>query len=334
MRRIYPFILILLFSFQAVFAKKDVVVATFAVMPPVIDLNTPPDTVVQKMIRFWQGEIEKVLPDRPDLIVLPEACDRPQNFYVDWGLEKRYYQARKDRILDYFRGVARENHCYIVYSYKHEVEDGSFRNTSVMIDRNGAILGEYDKNYPTIGEMKRGVKAGKGPVVLETDFGRVGFLICFDLLFEDLRDAYARLKPDMMVFSARYHGGIMESMWAYTTRSWFVGCVEDRPGMPSQIYNPLGNLVATTTDYLDYVVATINLDYDLVHLDLNGEKLQALKKKYGREVSIYDPGYVGAFLVTSNSDKVNVKEMLKEFDIKDWDDYYSRSVDYRNKHLK
>ena len=318
----------------SIFARREVTVATFSVMPPPIPLNTAPEEIVNIMLTFWQGEISKVLPDRPDLIVLPEACDRPDGFAADWETEKRYYETRGDRILKYFQSVAEENHCYIVYSYKHKVADGSFRNSSVMIDRQGGIAGVYNKMYPTIGEMRRGVKAGKEPVVIETDFGRVGFLICFDLLFEDLRDAYAAMKPDMLIFSARYHGGIMQSTWAYTTRAWFVSSVEDPPKLPSEVYNPLGERVAATSDYLDYVVTTVNLDYELVHLDLNGEKLEAMKKKYGRDVTIHDPGFIGAFLVTSNSREKSVGEMLEEFGIRNWDDYYHRSVKYRNEHLK
>jgi len=322
------------FGGSLLFARKDVTIATFSVMPPRIDFSTDPEIIVQRMITFWDDQISRVLPDNPDLIVLPEACDRPEGFAAHWDIEKRYYEARGDYILDHFRTVARNNHCYIVYSYKHKVADGSFRNSSVMIDRSGKVIGTYNKGYPTIGEMKRGVKAGNGPEIVETDFGRVGFLICFDLLFEDLRDAYTRLKPDLLIFSARYHGGIMQSTWAYTTRAWFVSSVEDVPKLPSEVYNPLGERVAATTNYLDYVVTTINLDYDLIHLDLNWEKLDALKDKYGQEVTIHDPGFIGAVLVTSNSKNKSVKEMLKEFDIRNWDDYYSRSVNYRNKHIK
>jgi hypothetical protein len=328
-------LIILLFAgiFSGSYARKDVTIATFSVMPPRIPLSTDPEEVVQRMIAFWDDEISRVLPDHPDLIVLPEACDRPDGFSGHWNIEKRFYEVRGDRILHHFQKMAEDHHCYIVYSYKHKVADGSFRNTSVMIDRQGKVIGAYNKNYPTIGEMGRGVKAGKEPVIVETDFGRVGFLICFDLLFEDLRDAYARMKPDMLIFSARYHGGIMQSTWAYTTRSWFVSSVEDVPKLPSEVYSPLGERIAATTDYMDYVVTTINLDYDLVHLDQNWKKLEALKEKYGRDVTIHDPGFIGALLVTSNSKEKSVKDMLDEFDIKDWNDYYIRSVSYRNEHL-
>ena len=321
----------LFIPFKSSYAKKEVKIATFSIMPPIIDLNTDPQKVVDMMIGFWKEEIDKVLPDHPDLIVLPEACDRPDGFSHDWTIEKRLYQTRGNQFLDFVSGVAKANQCYIVYSFKKEMPDGSFRNNSVMIDRNGNIIGTYNKNFPTIGEMNRGVKAGNSTPIVECDFGRVGMLICFDLLFEELRDKYALLRPDLLLFSSRYHGGFMQSVWAYTTQSYFVGSVEDCPELPSEIYSPVGEKVAYTTNYHEYVVATVNLDYEVVHLDYNWEKLDALKKKYGEEVIIHDPGYEGVVLVSSESDTISVKEMLKEFDIEKWDDYYQASVIYEPK---
>ena len=332
---IFAHIIILALAFNAnVFAKKDVKIATVSVMPPVIDLHTPPQKVVDMMIDFWQKKIDQVLPDKPDLIVLPEACDRPQNFYVDWGIETKYYEVRGNQILDFFAKIARDNHCYIAYSFKHKVEDGSYRNTGVMIDREGKEIGRYNKNFPTIGEMKRGVKAGKDAPIIQCDFGKVGMLICFDLLFEELMNKYAAEEPDLLLFPARYHGGMMQSIWAYNTQAYFVGSIEDRPGLPSQIYNPVGELIATTTNYTDFVVATVNLDYEVVHLDNNWEKLRRLKEKYGKEVNIHDPGYVGVVLVTGESENISVHQMLEEFGINDWHDYYKRSVEYREQHIR
>src|SRR5690606_2512220 len=34
------------------------------------------DLLVEQMVAVWQGHIAQVLPDRPDLIVLPEMADR------------------------------------------------------------------------------------------------------------------------------------------------------------------------------------------------------------------------------------------------------------------
>ena len=50
--------------------------------------------------------IEKVLPDQPDLIVLPEACDRPKNMGRAEG--RRYVAERGTQIRDGLCALARE----------------------------------------------------------------------------------------------------------------------------------------------------------------------------------------------------------------------------------
>jgi len=60
----------------------------------------------------------------------------------------------------------------------------------------------------------------------------------------------------------------MQAYWAYSRRSHFVGAIASR-STPSQILNPLGQVVASNTNYYDYAVARVNLDCALVHLDFN-----------------------------------------------------------------
>jgi len=56
-----------------------------------------------------------------------------------------------------------------------------------------------------------------------------------------------------------------------------------------------------------------------------------LKKKYQEEVTIYDPGKIAAVLLTSESDKVSAKEILREFNITPLDEYLDNSREYRLK---
>ena len=59
-----------------------------------------------------------------------------------------------------------------------------------------------------------------------------------------------------------------------------------------------------------------------------------MKKKYGEEVTIYDPGEIGAVMITSESNRVSAKEMVKEFEVTLLNDYFNRSRLFRVKHLK
>ena len=110
--------------------------------------------------------------------------------------------------------TAREHKCYIAYSAARQVEDGSWRNSTQMIDRNGAIVGIYNKNHVVIEETTvSGILCGKEAPVFECDFGTVACVICFDLNFDELRLKYGAVQPDIILFSSMYHGGLMQQYW-------------------------------------------------------------------------------------------------------------------------
>jgi hypothetical protein len=318
----FSFVIFLIFiATENICASKFITVATIGAAPA-LDKNQDPQKLVTQVISFWQRELDQVLPDKPDLILLPEFCDMS-------GAGEEYLKIRKNQILDYFASISKSNHCYIAFGMKRQDTNNNWFNSCVLLDRNGQITGIYDKNFPTIGEMEEGIKPGKSAPVFQCDFGRVAIAICFDLNFDELRTQYAEKKPDIILFSSMYHGGLAQSIWAYTCRSFFIGSVYR--GTPSEIRNPAGDIVASSTNYFDYTVAKINIDSKLVHLDYNSSKLIALKEKYGKDVVIYDPGKLASVLVSSNNDKITVDQMIKEFNIELLDDYLNRAREFRNR---
>jgi hypothetical protein len=308
--------------------KGYVTIATISSGPASVASDAEPQQAVERMITHWQSQFAQVLPDRPDLIVVPEACDRPGGFGAEKLLE--YYKVRKDQVQQFFARTARENNCYIVYSAYRVMPDDTTRNSSVLIDRKGNVAGIYNKNHPTIGEIENGTLCGKDAPVFECDFGRVAMAICFDLNFDELRLKYAAAKPDLIIFSSMYHGGLMQSYWAYSCRCHFVGAIAGS-ATPSEIRNPLGQVIASTTNYFDFAVARVNLDCGLAHLDYNWERVRKLKAKYGPKVTISDPGCLGLVLISSEHETISVDEMIKEFEIEQLDDYFARSLAYRQK---
>jgi len=308
--------------------KGRVTIATIGSRPATVAADAEPQKVVDKMVAHWRRKFAQVLPDRPDLIVVPEACDRPSGLSRE--KLRQYYTVRKDQVQNFFAETARQNNCYMVYSAHREMPDGTQRNSSVLIDRNGDVAGIYNKNHPTIGEIEKGILCGRDAPVIECDFGRVAMAICFDLNFDELRLKYVKAKPDLIIFSSMYHGGLMQAYWAYSCRCHFVGAIAGR-ATPSEIRNPLGQVVASNTNYFDFAVATVNLDSALVHLDYNWERLRKLKAKYGPKVKITDPGCLGAVLVASEHETVSVDEMIKEFEIEMLDDYFARALTHRHK---
>jgi D-3-phosphoglycerate dehydrogenase len=286
---------------------------------------------VQHVLDFWQAQLAKVLPDRPDLVLLPEICDMPTAQHLA-GLDD-YLTTRGNRVHDFIADIASKHRCYITYSSLQQREQGGRYNTMMVIDRNGNIAGRYNKRHVVIDEYESwGVEYGSDTTIIECDFGRVACAICFDLYFDDARRCVAETRPDLVLFSSMVHGGMLQAYWAYCCRAHLVAALHVK--RPSAIYTPTGEILANTTNYFDYVTANVNLDCAVFHLDNNRPKLEAAKAKYGAALTVRDPGYLGAVLLTCESDDFSVQDIAREFELETLDDYLHRSLEHRRQHGK
>ena len=145
--------------------------------------------------------------------------------------------------------------------------------------------------------------------------------------FDELRQKYVQAKPDLIIFSSTYHGGLMQAYWAYSCRAHFVGAVA---GKPCEIRNPLGEVVAANTNQLDFTVADVNLDSRLVHIYHNLKRLRALKAKHGSQVKIKYSKFLGSVLVSSEDPALRIDDMIAEFNIELLDDYMARALAHRH----
>lgn len=304
--------------------SRYVRVSTIGLSPCVITGKNFID-YTQIIIDYLSLHLEKVLCDKPDLIVLPEACDRPANLTYEERV--MYYGFRQDKVLEYLKNVAKENNVYITYPAFRNMSDGTNRNSCQMIDRNGEIIGIYNKNHLVINETLKGnIICGANETIFNCDFGKVGAMICFDLNFDEIRDRYKNAKPDIIVFPSMYHGGIMQNYTAYYTRSYFIGAVA---GLPSEIISPQGEVFARSTNYFNHITADINLDYEICHLDFNWPKIEQAKQKYGSKIKVHDPGLLGSVLITSETDEFTIKDIVKEFELELLDDYFERALAHK-----
>lgn len=309
---------------MARFVKISCLSAPQHAIGPEVDLQE----TVERMIRYWERQLEQVLPDRPDIIVLPECCDRPEKVGYPLERRKQYYRHRGDQIRDFFAEVARKNSCYIAYSAVRALDDGSFRNSTQLIDRQGQVAGVYNKNHVVHGERTSGdILYGKDAPVFETDFGRVACAICFDLNFDELRLKYVAQKPDLILFSSAYHGGLMQQYWAYSCRAHFAGSIYTHA--PSAIISPVGEIVASSSNYYHFVTKTVNLDCEVIHIDYNGAHFRSMKNKYGEKIRIHDPGLLGSVLLSSETDEFTVHDLIQEYGLERLDDYWQRALAHR-----
>lgn len=271
------------------------------------------------VIEYIAQVLHRIKPKHPDLILFPEMCDLPE----DWEMERyiSYILSRREKVLAYIKEEARNLHTWIAFSTVRKHLDGTLRNSCILIDRAGNIAFIYDKTYPTLGELENGIRPGDGPQVFECELGRIGVAVCFDLNYLELAKEYKRMQVEILLFPALFHGGVQQQIWAFTTQAYFIGACG---GCKASVVSPVGEILEISTGYFSEIVYTVNLDYVLVHLDFNWDKLEAITEKYADDVTIHDPGGLGAVLLDSQIDNLSMKEILKEFAVETLDEYLER----------
>jgi predicted amidohydrolase len=311
--------------------SRRITISTFSSVPAPVADSASPEDAVQHVIKHWQAKLAGVLPDRPDLILLPEMGDMPADH--PHARADAYLAARGTKVLDYFASVARQHKCHIAYSSIRQDEAGLRRNTMIVLDRAGKLAGSYVKPHVVIDEHENlNVHYGDRDAIIVCDFGRVACVICFDLNFDDARLRIKAAKPDLILFSSMYHGGMMQAYWAYSCRAHFAAALHRM--QPSAILSPTGQTLASTTNYFDHVSAQVNLDCGLFHLDNNWPKLEAAKAKYGPKLSLRDPGFLGSVLMSSECDEFTIGDIAREFQLEPLDDYLNRSLAHREAHCR
>ncbi len=133
-----------------------------------------PEVNLHKMEKF----LVEAKASKADLIVFPEdAITGPihgNKQLVDF--EGKYVQ--------HFQELARQYAIDIVPGSIIEGESDEWYNTTYYIDKNGAIKGKYRKVHLWHPE-KTYLTSGDDFPVFETTYGKVGLLICWDLIFPE-----------------------------------------------------------------------------------------------------------------------------------------------------
>ena len=280
-----------------------------------------------------EKRIDTAALDRPDIILLTEGCmhNTPRSATREEKDAASEPLPEFGPITKLLARKAKEHGAYIIGSYWRKDKEGRGRyNSAVLVDREGRLVGYYDKMFPTIPEMESGVLPGQGAVVFDTDFGRIGALICFDLNFKELLAEYKKQGAELLCFLSAFRGGAMVPAIAARNQCFIASAVPHENGV---IVDPLGRVRAESSQYGRIIYSEINLDSQIVHIDFNADRVRRLKEKYGPLVQIETASPEAVYFLSSLHPDVSVDEMIEEFEIEVLDDYLDRSRSVREECL-
>ena len=270
---------------------------------------------IDRLMKGAELQIERAARMGADLVAFTEI-------YPQLALSDSFHHAEPadGGTLDRVREVARRHKLVIVWPRLEYEPSRGIRNTSVLVDRSGDVLGKYDKMFPTVIELEKGVVPGTEAPVFETDFGRVGMLICFDLNFKEVRESLARGKPDVVVFSSMYRGGLQTQALAFELGAFVVTSIGTELGL---IIDRCGRVLKEST-YEALAVAPINTNSIAMHMSFNWDKMDTMLAKYGPALT-FDYHTREAFYVVEFTGDRDIKELVKEFNLEPADAYWARS---------
>jgi predicted amidohydrolase len=258
-----------------------------------------------------------------DLVAFPEL-------YPQLALKDMFHHSEPSEAgtLDSVRDLARRHKLLVVWPRLEYDADRGIRNTAILVDRSGDVLGRYDKMFPTPGELEKGVIPGTGVPVFETDFGRVGMLICFDLNFPEVAEMLKRGRPDVVVFPSMYRGGLQAQALAFELGAFVVTAISSELGL---VIDRCGRIIKEST-YETLGLATINTNSVALHMDGNWTKMDAMLARHAPNLQ-FDYHTREAYVVIESTAERDIHELAKEFDLETADAYFERSRRLRSESL-
>jgi predicted amidohydrolase len=247
--------------------------------------DRPSDTKAAEVsVRQFIDTVEKVVPQRTDLILLPEGI-------TVIGTGKTYVDVAETvpgPTTEALGRVARSRGSYIVAGI-YEREGTAVYNTAVLLDREGRVAGKYRKVYLPHGEMEGGLSPGNSYPVFHTDFGTIGIMICYDVFFSDPARALALKGAEIILLPIWGGDEVLAAARAIESRVFLVASGYDHP---TYIMDPFGERIASAKERGTAAVATIDLNKSF-----SGQYIGEMRNRRPREmrldVSVTDgvPGF-------------------------------------------
>ena len=240
-------------------------------------------TVADKMenVRTVKAYLEKIKDENPDFVILPEMFCCPyqtENFPI-------YAEKEGGPVWQQLSGYAKQYGIYLIGGSMPEKDaEGNVYNTSYIFDREGKQIGKHRKVHLFDIDVKGGqtfkesdtLTAGDSDTVFDTEFGKIGVMLCFDIRFPELSRMMVNDGVKVIFVPAAFNMTTGPAHWelSFRTRAldnqiYMVGCAPARDVTAgyiswghSIVTDPWGRVTGMLDENEGILLAELDMDYE------------------------------------------------------------------------
>lgn len=240
-------------------------------------------TVEDKMenVRTVKTYLEKIKDENPDFVILPEMFCCPyqtENFPI-------YAEKEGGPVWQQLSGYAKQYGIYLIGGSMPEKDaEGNVYNTSYIFDREGKQIGKHRKVHLFDIDVKGGqtfkesdtLTAGDSDTVFDTEFGKIGVMLCFDIRFPELSRMMVNDGAKVIFVPAAFNMTTGPAHWelSFRTRAldnqiYMVGCAPARDVSAgyiswghSIVTDPWGRVIDMLDEKKGILLAELDMDYE------------------------------------------------------------------------
>ena len=240
-------------------------------------------TVADKMenVRTVKAYLEKIKDENPDFVILPEMFCCPyqtENFPI-------YAEKEGGPVWQQLSGYAKQYGIYLIGGSMLEKDaEGNVYNTSYIFDREGKQIGKHRKVHLFDIDVKGGqtfkesdtLTAGDSDTVFDTEFGKMGVMLCFDIRFPELSRMMVNDGARIVFVPAAFNMTTGPAHWelSFRTRAldnqiYMVGCAPARDVSAgyiswghSIVTDPWGRVIDMLDEKKGILLAELDMDYE------------------------------------------------------------------------
>ena len=253
------------------------------------EIDSPPARVIRAMtvhfrprnspsreanVEQFSEVVRQAAGQKPDIICLPEGM-------TVVGTGKKYVDVSEPvpgPTTERLGVLAKTLKSYIVAGL-YEREGPAVYNTAVLIDRRGKVAGRYRKTHLPREEWEAGLAEGSSYPVFETDFGRIGLLVCWDLQFPEPWRALGLQGAELILLPIWGGSETLLRARAIENHAFVVSSSYD---MKSCVVAPNGEILTEATTSSPVATTEVHLDQKIYQPWLGDMSTRTWKERRGQ----------------------------------------------------